>query len=170
MVIGTITMVERGATPGLSAKWHNEAAKEGWQHTARYWHVTLRDKHFTEAGAREYGYTKRKGEGMVRGSKAYKRSYTGRKEARFGHTRPLEFSGKSRRLTGTARISGTAKGATVRMNAPALNFKHPKSQIVMRDELTRISQPETSELSNVFGQHYHRHANRSTLTKTITIK
>jgi hypothetical protein len=170
MVIGTITMVERGATPGLLAKAHNEAAKEGWQETGRYWVANIRDKHFTQAGAREYGYTKRKGEGMVRGSKAYKRSYTGRKEARFGHTRPLEFSGKSRSLTRTARISGTAKGATVRMNAPALNFKHPKSQIVMRDELTRISQPEARELSNVLAQHYHRHINRAGGTKTTTIK
>jgi hypothetical protein len=170
MVIGTITMVERGATPGLSAKWHNEAAKEGWQHTGRYWVEHLRDKHFTPEGAREYGYKKRKGEGMAVNSKGYERTYTARKMARFGHTDPLTYSGDSRRGMQSAKVSATGKGGTIRMPSGNLGFRPPKSQINMRDEMARISQGEAPELAGVLAQRYHRHANRSTLTKTITIK
>lgn len=150
----TVTTVvrERGATPKLMAREANDIHRDVAREMAITWHDRYVRKHFTQAGASEYGYTPRAGE---RGTgKAFRKSYTGRKLARFGHTRPLVFSGASLVLVLASRnnVRATAtKGearAVLRMNAPALNWRNPRSRIDMRDELTRVSAAENVDLAN----------------------
>lgn len=124
---------------------YNEVKKEVFLDVGRMWHERFRPLHFTEAGKARYGYFLRKGEGMVKGSKAYKRSYTGRKERLFGHTKPLVFSTEGERLSRLEDVRATSNMGKVILPRK-FNFKHPKSRINMREELTRVTAGETREL------------------------
>lgn len=160
----------RGATPKLAARVRNQVQKEGIEKSLSHWHAHMRPKHFTHEGAREYGYTPRQGE---RGSQhRFKGSYTQRKLQKFGHTRPLEFSGTSKALSANKNIKATSKGGRCKINAPALNFKHPNSTIVMRDEMTRVTRAEASEIAEqVFqpfmAQRFEQLTASATETKTV---
>lgn len=139
---------ESGATPAVLKKEMNKILKTVWRVTAEHWHRYQRPKHFTHAGAREYGYTPRSGEkGSTR--TRFKGSYTQRKIQAVDHTRPLEFSGTSRQLTRIQNIKSTSKGAVIRMRAPALNFRAKGSAINMREELTAISAGDLTKLKRV---------------------
>ena len=128
----------RGAVPKIALRERNRIYKESYAAVLTYWHRELRPKHFTLAGAAEYRYAPRS------------RKYEARKQRKVGHTRPLEFSGLSKALTSVRNVTSTSKGGRVRMNAPALNFKHPKSRVHARDELTRISVPEQILLRDMY--------------------
>ncbi len=146
---------ESGATPAVLKKDLNKIIKKVWAATAEHWHRHQRPKHFTTAGGREYGYTPRSGQ---RGSKRkrFKGSYTQRKIQKHGHDRPLEFSGTSRQLTRIQNIVATSKGATIRMRAPALNFKPKGSAVNMREELTTISAGDLANLKRVANVTFQR--------------
>ena len=107
-MLGHVKIIERGATPRKLKKAMSAAQKAQWAETGKRFHVAMREARFTDAHAREAHYIKRKGENLAQGSQAYRRSYTGRKAARFGHTRPLEYTGEARRLARSANISSTA--------------------------------------------------------------
>jgi hypothetical protein len=156
-MIGTITIRERGPTPRNFKKAFNAASRESWLATGKTFHERFRDQRFSEEHAQEAGYFKRKGEGMARDSKQFKRSYTGRKLAKFGHTRPLEFSGETRRLVRTASITSTSGGGRVAYpGARKFNFRHPKSRINMALEFRRVVPREASELAGVFDRDLDR--------------
>jgi hypothetical protein len=166
-MIETIVIRERGATPRKLRKAHNAAAKEAWPDAGEHWFGEIRPKHFTPEGAREYGYHKRKGENQS--GARFDRSYTGRKLKKFGHTNPLEYSGESKRRTEQGRVSATSRGARVVMNAPALNFKHPKSRIVMRAELAAISRGDAEDVGRVFDRSYDRGLKQFNETTTTRV-
>jgi hypothetical protein len=144
--------------------------KEAFQKAGEHWFLHMRPKHFTEAGAKVYGYTPRRGEKKHFGSKAWKRSYTGRKFAAFKHTRPLVYSGESEAATRLGRIVPTSKGVRIYMTAPRLNYKHPKSKINMREELAMVTQLEMNLLINVYDDHLDRgiRALKETRTRDLT--
>lgn len=127
-----------------------EVLTPGFAGMGKHWFTNFRDKHFTEAGAAEYGYTKRKGENLARGSKKWKRSYMGQKWRKHKHQLPLVFSGEARRLSRIGRIAATAKGVRVLMpRLGKLNYRHPKSKVDMRREMTTISNREVEKLVQV---------------------
>lgn len=128
------------------------ARKETWQEVGTLFHGTMRDKRFTSPHAREAGYYLRKGESMAVGSKEFRRSYTGKKFRLFGHTRPLEFTGKTRLALRSANISSFALKVQVKYSgARTLNLRNPKSRINMSEEFRRILPSEEREL----GQHFN---------------
>jgi hypothetical protein len=126
----------------------NRAVKSALTAAAKEWHQKYYAGHFTKAGAQKYGYYKRKGELISPGSKAFRRSYTGKKLRKFGHTDPLKFTGETYHLGKVAKIKATSKQARVILPA-GLNRKHPKSQIRMRDEATRVLPDESSHLKQI---------------------
>lgn len=134
-----ITIKEIQPTPRGMKRELGRCLKAMWADMGVMWHREFRPKHFTAAGAREYGYQPRSGERGSRGSKAFKSSYTGRKLRQKGHTLPLVWSGLSRTFTRMRDVRSTSKGARVVMNPPALNLRPKGGTIDMRDELTRIS-------------------------------
>ena len=140
----------RGATPKMARREFNRIVKEAWGELGVLWHRKMRPKHFTKAGAQEYGYTPRKGEGGNIGRKGFAKSYTGRKLRRFGHARPLEYSGETKALTRVRDVRATSKGARVVMRANKLNFRNPHSRINMRREMTTVSKKEERHLVEVF--------------------
>jgi hypothetical protein len=142
-------MTERGATPRHLRRHMRRILKEAWEETAIHWHRHMLPKHFTQQGAREYRYTPRKGE-RGGGGKSFRRSYTGRKLAAKGHTRPLVYSGLTRFSTRLRQITSTSKGARVRLNVPAyIRWRLRHSKIDMADELTRVTAAEEAELTRV---------------------
>jgi hypothetical protein len=142
-----------GPTPDMARREFNKISRGAWGDAGVYWHQMLRPKHFTHAGATEYGYAKRAGVGLT--GKAFRASYTGRKLRKYGHTYPLVLTGESKVRTATlGRVYATRDSARVTMNAPALNFWHRKMTpgLDMAAEMTTISDPERGELIGVLDE------------------
>lgn len=157
-----ITVRERGPVPRGMRKAFNAASKRAWADVGVYFHEHLREARFTEEHARAVGYTRRRGEAMPRGTKAFRRSYTGRKLQRFGHTRPLEFTGDTRRAMRTATLAPTSKGVKVRYpGARAFNFRHPQSQVRMNEEFRRLTHAETMLLAEVYDRQLDLYLNEA---------
>lgn len=162
------TVKTRGPTPGVLAKQMRGLLKDGFETIGSEWHRRMRPKHFSRAGAREYRYTPRVGEPGSGRRKAG--SYTQEKENAFGHSRPLEFSGLSKRLVSVKDVRANSKGGRVFMNAPAFNFKNRFSKINMRAEMTTVSIGERDELVGIYDLSLDRGINAITTTTTKTIK
>lgn len=136
--------------PKIPKRIINTFARDSLRALGVHWHEKMRPKHFTKAGAREYGYEKRKGEGST--GRGFWKSYTGRKQKKFGHQRPLEWSGESKQRTEHREITATAKRVRVYLRAPAFNFQNRHSNIKMAEEMRTISGPEQRQLSQMFGE------------------
>ena len=141
-MITLIKVGKIGPVPSRFRKqWRKEARRE-WKNTGLQWHRRYRDKHFTHAGAREYGFAKRKGENL-RGvnDKRYRRTYTGRKERAVGHTLPNVYSGVLRMRVKQLDIRPTATG--VKMPLVGARMRLIKnSRIKQHRELTKVSKRE----------------------------
>lgn len=148
-----VKKTETGATPRILRRDFERIARETGQFVGQYWHRKFRPIHFTNAATTRYGYALRQGE---RGSafyeqKGFRRSYTGQKLRRFGHTRPLEWTGDSKRRTEIENIRSTYRAGIVRvrviMNAPTLNYRRWPSSPDMRKELTTVIPEELAEMA-----------------------
>jgi len=149
-MIELIEIRERGPTPRGAGKVFRAASKAAFLSAADLFDEVYRDRRFTEAHAAAAGYHKRKGEGLPQGSKAYRRSYAGQKQRRFRHSRPLELTGETRdRLRTGGRRSATSNTAKITYaQARKFNFRHPKSQIRMSEEFTRLIPEEITQLAH----------------------
>jgi len=145
-------LIPPGPPAGIRKRDFNAAKKIAFEKIGEYWFEFFLPKHFTKAGAREYGYTPRKGENLPRGSKAWRKSYTGKKWKKYGVTQPLVYTGESKRATRSARIKTTSKKVTVTMRTPRLNWRAKNSEINMNKELTTISPAEWNVLTGIFEQ------------------
>lgn len=170
-MIGSITIRERGPTPRGMKKAYNAAAKAAWEETAIAHHRDNTEKRFTVEHARRAGYTKRKGEGMSRGAKGFASTYYGRKlrsnkGGGVGQADPLVYSGTTKQRARTARVVASRSGAKLRYNTPALNFRHPKSRVNMRDEFTRILPHEVAAIVKNYDAGLDRRLNDNATTTT----
>lgn len=145
---------ERGNTPRGMKKAFNAASKAAWYQVALYFHRNLMEKRFSPEHAREAGYAHRKGELLPRGSKAFQKSYTGRKLRMYHHMNPLQFTGDTRAAVKRAvSIDSTAKGGKAAYRgASKFSFRHPKSKIRMSEEFQRITAREAVELGEYYDQ------------------
>jgi len=157
-MIELIKIRERGPSPRGMRKVWNVSSKTSFLAAADFFDDRLRDRRFTTAHAQAAGYTKRKGEGLQRGTKAYRRSYAGQKESRYKHNRPLEKSGDTReRLrSGGRRTSTRDKARIAYSQARVFNFRHPKSMVRMADEFRRILPEENEQLAEVYDSRLDR--------------
>lgn len=130
---------ERGATPRGMARRINGMKKRAWEDTGKFFHTEMRDNRFTHAHARAAGYSPRKPK------------YERRKRKKFGHTYPLQWSGRTRRDVREARISSTSKGAKVSYaGARVLNFRNPKSKVNAAVEFATVTQREADRLAEQY--------------------
>ena len=162
-------MKEIGATPGLAKRELNLILKFAYTVCGLRWHKTMRPRHFTKAGGVKYRYTKRKGEGMARGSPYYRRSTAGRKRRIHKHEDPLVWSGASRTLSEIRVIRATSRALRVPIRAPALNFKPRKSRVNMRAEMEAVSPDEVRELVELFDRTLEIKLRRFRGTRTTRI-
>lgn len=138
-----IRVRERGPVPRRLRKVYTEASKVSWVAAGTWWHVNRRDLRFSVSHGMKAGYEKRKGEQSGMSRRGFFASYTGRKLRRWGHRRPLEFSGETRRLVRTASITSTSNSTRVAYpGARKFNFRNPRSTIRMADEFRRLTSDE----------------------------
>ncbi|TWU66451.1 hypothetical protein [Crateriforma conspicua] len=151
-MIESIIVRDRGTTPRSLRKVWTASSAEAFATAGQYFHDHFRDRRFTEAHARAAGYKRRKGELQAYGSKAFWRSYTGRKLKYQGHMRPLEYSGKTRdRIKTMYRITSNSKrGRVTYRGANTFSRRHAKSQIRMQDEFRRLLPEELIQLGQVY--------------------
>ncbi|MDM4015856.1 hypothetical protein [Roseiconus lacunae] len=129
----------RGAVPRKLKSITRQATKDGLLDAAVYFHTTLRDRRFTHAHARAAGYWQRKP------------SYLKQKKRKVGHTRPLEFSGKTRTLIKTQyRLSSTSnRGVAAYAGARTFNRRHRESSVNMRQDFERILPEEAEQFATI---------------------
>jgi len=165
MAIKFTTEVHITGLLNIKPAYANSLMRSCWYNLGTMWVREFRPKHFTEAGAREYGYAPRVGERGRMSRKAFGKTYTGYKLRKFGHVNPLEYTGESEERTKAANIIAVATkergGVTIKMNAPALNFRRKGSPIDMRREMTELSENEkgllTAELKNMLVRAFSGH-------------
>lgn len=147
-----ITIRDRGPVKRGRRRAFGNASKLAWATTAEYFHEHLRDRRFTPEHAQAAGYARRKGELQPAGSKSFRRSYTGRKQKRFGHTNPLQFTGETRRrIASEFNITSTKKGGKIAYRgASKFSFRHPRSRVRMNEEFRRLIPSEIETLADVF--------------------
>jgi len=146
----------------LTKREMNNAIKGANDDMGLFWLGMIRPKHFTKAGATEYGYAPRDGERGQGGKYGFKKTYTGRKLREKGHTRPLVWSGDSMRKSAQGRVQPTFKRMKVIMNVPTLNFSPVnRSDMNMRAELTEVSERDFRQMLRVFQRSLDRRVRRA---------
>lgn len=142
--------------PGVAKRELNSITRGAWFLTGVHWHRHMRLKHFTRAGAAEYGYAKRQGDVGGPDPRTYTsraghqfryRSYTRAKLNKFGHTDPLRYTSETYHRTFLMDVRATAQKVRIVMHVPAYFHGNAYSQrIDVRDELSRVSKAEEAEL------------------------
>ena len=155
-----------GAVPGVARRKLPAWKKAAYLAAGIDWHRHALPKHFTRAGAKAYGYAPRAGEPGNTRRGGFKRSYTGRKLAKMGHTRPLVYSGMSEQLTRMRDVRATSKSARVIIHAPGFNRRHPKSRADMRAEVTEQTQADIDRAAGAFDRELQTQIDRDTTTTT----
>lgn len=133
---------------GIKARAVQQHTRDALAAMGREWHARYMPQHFEESAFQRYGYYQRKGMGLAADSRAFRRSYTGRKIRKTGANRPLVFTGETFALARLLKLRVTSKQARVIL-PQGLNRKHPKSRISMRDEVTRLNPDEVRALLDV---------------------
>jgi len=100
-------MTYRGAVAAFGQRAINTVLREAMFKAGEYWGRHFREKHFTRAASREYGYEPRKGERARPGSKRFK-SIAGPAELRAGEILPLVYSGETKQLASFWKVQATA--------------------------------------------------------------
>ncbi len=147
-----ISVKYTGAEPKIARRAFNNLLKVAYKAIGKMWHRLFRKKHFTKAGAREYRYTPRSGESGRFHGKQFKRSYLGQKLTKRGHSRPMIWSGKTKRRSAQLRVFATKNSVRVTMAGIVhLNRYRPKKKsgliINLTDEMTRVSRAEARQLT-----------------------
>src|SRR3990172_4585931 len=138
--------------------WNAQVETPSWTEVALFQKRRHLAKHFTEAGASEYGYARRS------------RDYTKKKEKKFGHRNPLEWTGELKRCIRSPEIRATAKGVKIVLRgSQKANLRNPKSKADMAAELRVISDAEAVRLAKQKDLEMLRRirAARGTDTKTL---
>lgn len=153
----SVIITDRGVTPRGLRRAFNTASKQAWEETGNYFHEHYRDERFTPEHAEAAGYLKRKGQLQPPGSKAFRKSYYGRKlnsdrGGGVGKANPLVSSGETRRSVATQyNITATRHGARIAYaGARKLNYRHPASQIRMNQEFRRLLESERVQLGRTY--------------------
>lgn len=155
-------------SPGFPRREWNEIRRAGKRVVGIFWHKKYRPEHFKNSAFSRYGYTPRAG--MRKSGKAFRRSYTGRKLARHGHTRPLEFSGTSRRLSRQRKVSATRNKVKVSMPINAFNYRPRNSQVDMVAEMRTITVDEARTMTRLYGRYIEQRLKRRRTSKVKTIQ
>jgi len=158
-----------GAVPEGLKRHLPKIQKEALAAMGFYWHDHFRAKHFLPSGAVEYGYTPRKGQGLSTATKEFWGTYMGKKLKYKRHQNPLVWSGESRERTRIRDVRATRNQVRIVLNAPALNFRNPNSNVNMRAEMTTVSAAEQKVLAEVFRRAIAAGIEEIQYSRTVTI-
>jgi len=142
-----------GGVLGLRKKEMNDATKDAFAFIGRLWRAKYLPLHFGDRATQRYGYTKRDGADVARsGGKFARRTYSYRKYKLVGHTRPLEFTGDSKREALTQeKIYATKDRVIVRLPR-GFNRRARGSKVRMADEIRKVRPDELAHLKTMFAK------------------
>lgn len=127
--------------------WGRQVDQPSWPAPFLLWRDRFRPRHFTEEGARLYGFAKRFGEDMPRNSKDFRKSYVGHKLRAKHHAKPLIWSGRTMAETRRGYVKAFIRKASYTMPCPVAALPRPSnSQVDLVHDLTEISQSEAREM------------------------
>jgi hypothetical protein len=116
--------------------WNEQVETPSWAAVGLFHKRHHLAKHFTAAGAAEYGYARRAA------------GYTAEKRRRFGHELPLVYTGALRaEVLSSREIRATAKGVKVILRASKANFRNPKGHAHPAAELRQVSEREAATVA-----------------------
>lgn len=164
-----IAFTSDGPLEAIRPRAFNVIKRRGYKYIGVFWHKRMRRRHFTKRGGRDYDYAPREGEPGNPGGRGVRNTYTGRKLKMWGHTRPLVFSGLTRALSKIRDVRPTAKGVRIVMNLPTLNLRRHLDSPPMREEMTRVSPGELTELGKMFAEHVDRNLARRGKSRPVKI-
>lgn len=124
-----------------------QAMTVAWHATAGHWHRNMLLGHFENTAYQRYGARRR--------TSKYNRA----KLREHGHTKPLVFSGLTRRLAMVRDIRSTSNWGKAILHTNALNFRPEGWPNTMREELDRTTVRERRRLGKEFVRHFERRMN-----------
>ena len=114
----------------------------------QYWHASILPKHFTTAGAREYGYEKRA------------KKYQQKKARSKHHQKPLVFSGHLlERMRERAQIRLRKANGSIKYTRTGISRMQDKA-VDRIAELTTVSQQDMNDLNDVMKREFVRGVRR----------
>jgi len=141
-----IDVTYRGPVPGSAqfgaTEWR-EMFRAAWEQVGFFWHERFRPKHFTRAGARQYGYPAAAKNVRYEFIKLRK---MGLEPARqnLGYTRPLVYTGDSETLSQIRDVRPTSGGVKIVLQGKGISF--------WATRIGAISAAEAQELAAVHGR------------------
>ena len=160
-----------GPLPGIKG-WKGifgRAKKAAYYALGLMWHVDIRPEHFTKSGAQRYQYAPRGGEAGNPDRYGFWRSYTGRKQKKYHHTKPLMLTGQSQRATRMAMITSTSRGARIAVGAGRLGNKTPAGPD-MEEELITIDQRDARRLADRWAREVEKELAKAGIGSFDTVK
>ena len=163
-----VTVWLRGVS-ALKKKEVNDILKEGFYLMGRRWRQLYLPLHFGDRATQRYRYTLRSGARFAHNPKRYHRTYSGRKVKFLGHNRPLEFSGEGKRQAMTQeKITATRRSVKIKL-PPKFNWRHPKSEVRMADEIRRVRPDEAAALRKFLAAHIRETLRKSGAKKSTVV-
>lgn len=117
----------------LTLEGWSRISEQLWEIAGETWHNEVLPKHFTAAGAREHGATKRS------------QAYEARKRARFGHNRPLVYTGRLEEQAKRAPridVKGRGRSPTKRVSIKLRGPRYLRTRSRIGRELKALSQED----------------------------
>lgn len=117
------------------SEW-KKVRKKAYKDAGTFWHKSFAAGHFSNAGAKKYGYRKRT------------KDYIKKKWREKKHTNPMVWSGTTKRHALTKwRVQGKrGGGAEVIINARGLNRRPSRGSINLRQEMETVITPEVEQM------------------------
>ena len=145
----TIDITVKGAVAAWGRRAVNDVMRRAFEKAGIYWGQKFLPKHFTKAGAREYGYAPRKGERARFGSRAF-RYWAGPEEVRRREILPLIYTGDAEDTIRTynVRAVATSKDVYVKVTMPGARGLN-RLPAKMRGDLRRVSTAEWATITEV---------------------
>lgn len=126
--------IEIDGPPIIPRSVAQKMSKREFKRRGETWARHYKDPHFSPIAYSRYGYQKRS------------RKYNFAKQRRFKHTRPLEYTGTSRRLSKTHKIIATKRSVVIQMPVRVFNLRSKLSKIDKRKEFTTVAPFENKRL------------------------
>jgi hypothetical protein len=152
------TTIELSGLPAMKKSHLNPLFKKSWNHVGVQWRRRYLRGHFTQAGGRKYGYKPRK------------KTYTKRKLRERRHTRPLEYWGEAKNIAMSQRKLRSTKEYVVIKLPRKLNFKHPRSDIRMSEEIRAVIPQERTALGRAMRDDMEARLKRAGRYRRLTFR
>ncbi len=156
----------------ISREGWKQAKREAWAEAARFWFDFILPGHFKNSASKRYNYQPRKGEAGNSSPGGFRRSYTGKKLARYGHTKPLVLTGELERVIDRRfdiRVAKSGVGVTLFLHGPKYlhQFRKDHSAPDKAAEITATDKRDRDQLSRLITRVLAEKLNEAGEMKTI---